>query len=222
MITSPKSGGNRLFYCARWGAQQLLCLCLQRPHVQFSHETCIPSQEERTGSAFSQSPRPGVRAPRWPRPALRARPGPAQMCACASRPRHRAFQPYHRGRARALLFPSTPFSPPPRPTFLSPNPAACLVLGDKSPSSGSPGVPSGPAFHPGGLPADAGRPRRRWRRPPAPPRPGPRARPPSETDSARAPRGLPSPRARVGPGLAPPPPPRARSSSKGGKKRGKK
>lgn len=64
--------------------------------------------------------------------------------------------------------------------------------------------PGPPAFHLGPRSIQrraAGGCGRLWRRPRAPPRPGPaRARLPSETDSARAPRGLPSPRARQAPG----------------------
>lgn len=201
-----------------------MCVC-KRPHVQFSLGTCVPTQEERTSSAFSVSRRPGIRAPRWLRPALRARPrtrpdvrmrlGPPPSRTTARPPgaRVRAPLPFHPIHS----------SPRPRPTFLSPNPAACLVPGDQSPSSGFPGVPSGPAFHSGGPPAGAGAAAAlaatATSRPADTRAPAPALH---RRQTARAlPGGCPPP-ARVGPGLAPPPPPRARSSSKGGKKRGKK
>ncbi|CAI9161757.1 unnamed protein product [Rangifer tarandus platyrhynchus] len=128
-------------------------------------------------------------------------------------------------RVRAHLHP--PNAPPP------PGPPDLLYCLQTQPPASSPAtrglLPGPPVFHPGPRSTRAAR-----RRVPGDGRAdggsdlspsrdlGPRARPPSETDSARAPQGLPSPLARVGPGLAPPPPPRARSSSKGGKKKGGK
>lgn len=158
---------------------------------------------------------------------------PRPACALRPRPdvRMRLGHPLSRtsvrstgARARAPLHP--PNAPPP------PAPPDLLYCLQTQPPASSPAtgglLPGPPVFHPGPRSTRAAR-----RRVPgdgradcgsdlAPSRDlGPRARPPSETDSARAPQGLPSPLARVGPGLAPPPP-RARSSSKGGKKKGEK
>lgn len=171
------------------GSPDSCCGCLQKAaRPLLSRDPCPkPGGKDRLGRlhrreyvpyASSAPPRPACAL--RPRPDVRMRPGHPLSRTSVRSTGARVRAPFHPPNA-----PSP--APPPRPTLLSPNPAACLVLGDQRPYSRSPGVLSGPTFHSGGPPAGAGRrPRRRRRQQPlSQPRPEP-ARPPSVGDRQRA------------------------------------
>lgn len=170
-------------------------------------------------SARRQGPNPLCRLP-LPEAGSTYPAGSARSCVRAPAPSRRA----HALRASASAHFSQNGSaharstPVPLHSHAPPHPAPRRLYGLQTlrPAS-SPGVPSGPAFHP--RPAGECLATRGRRRPCALPRPGRRA--PAATGDkqrARSP-GAALPARRPGIAL---PPPRARSSSKGGKKRRKK
>ena len=148
VITSPKSGRKCLFCCARLGAQKATvcggggcgCVCVRkRPQVQFSHGTCVVSQEERTRSAFCLLPFRGQEyVPHaGPAPPCVRAPAPPRHAHAPRDPTFAHFSPAAGGaRARSCPLPPPPGGPPPppsskpdhRPKALPPQSITCGVM----------------------------------------------------------------------------------------------